>query len=161
MAGLRLEFERHYELPPVIVWDALTDSDLVSGWLAEAIVQPHIGGRFDLRGTERLGASASGGVITELATAEHLVVVTEQFGTLQFDLELLPGGSRGTSTRLTLVVEREMNAAFSPRVRADWLTTLDHLEDLLRGHPVDWQHWDRDHREAWLQHLGHEQNSSA
>lgn len=150
---LELAFERELEFAPVIVWDALVDADLVSGWLAEAVIEPVVGGEYNLRWVHRFGQPASLGRITVLQPLERLHVDTTTVGLLRFGLEEVDGGSRGTSTRLALQVDVEVEPAFAPRVKADWLTNLDQLGDLLRGHPVDWQHWDRDRHESWTQHL--------
>lgn len=45
-----------------------------------------------------------------------------------YDLVDVPGGTRGTSTRVTLVAP----------TAADAEHRLDLLENLLRGHPADW-----------------------
>jgi len=153
MGGLTLAFERDYEFAPVIVWDALLDADLVSGWLAEAAVDPVVGGQYNLHWVHRPGQPASLGRITVLQPLQRLHVDTTTVGLLRFELEEFEGGNRGTSTRLSLQVDVDVEPVFASRVRADWLTTLDQLDDLLHGHPVDWQHWDRDRHEAWSQYL--------
>lgn len=161
MNDLTLRFERDYELPRVIVWDALVDSDLVSGWLAEASITPEVGGRYYLRWSHRVGQPDSPGRIILIAPLDRLDVDTVNVGRMSFQLEELEGGSRGSSTRLTVAVDVAIEPVFAPRVKADWLTNLDQLEDLLRGHPVDWSRWDRDRHEAWTQHLGEVENSTA
>lgn len=153
MGGLSVSFERVLEFAPVIVWDALLDSDLVSGWLAEAVVDPVVGGEYNLRWISRVGQPASLGRITALTPREQLTVDTTTMGVLHFELEEVEGGGRGTSTRLLLRVDVEVEPAFAARVKADWLTSLDQLDDLLHGHPVDWAHWERDRQETWAQHL--------
>ena len=150
---MELAFERDFEFAPVIVWDALVDSDLVSGWLAEAAIEPVVGGEYNLRWVNRVGQAASLGRITAMQPLERLHVDTTTVGLLRFELEQIEGGSRGMSTRLVLHVGVEVEPAFAARVKADWLTNLDQLDDLLRGHPVDWANWERDHHEAWTQHL--------
>lgn len=153
MGGLELAFERDIEFAPVIVWDALVDAALVSGWLAEAVVDPVVGGEYNLLWVNRAGQPASLGRITVMQPFERLHVDTATVGLLRFELEELEGGSRGTSTRLLLRVDVEVEPAFAARVKADWMTALDQLDDLLHGHPVDWANWDRDRHEAWTQHL--------
>lgn len=157
---MHLAFERGYEFAPVIVWDALLDSALVSGWLAEAVIEPVVGGEYNLRWVNRVGQPASLGRITALQPLERLHVDTTTVGLLRFELEETPGGSRGTSTRLILHVDVEVEAAFAPRVKADWLTALDQLDDLLHGHPVDWANWDRDRHESWTHHFETSANSA-
>jgi uncharacterized protein YndB with AHSA1/START domain len=159
MGGLQLVFERELEFAPVIVWDALLDSDLVSGWLAEAMIEPVVGGEYNLRWVNRVGHPESLGRITALQPLERLHVDTTTVGLLRFELEEIQGGSRGTSTRMVLRVDVEVEPAFAARVKADWLTSLDQLDDLLHGHPVDWPHWERDHRDAWSQYLDDAANS--
>ena len=44
-----LSFGRRLDLPRGIVWDALVDPVLVSGWLGEADIEALPGGRFDVR----------------------------------------------------------------------------------------------------------------
>ena len=45
------------------------------------------------------------------------------------------------------------DARFRAPVVASWRTRLDQLEQLLRGHPVDWEHWQRDHGADYEQYL--------
>ncbi|CAN5318420.1 hypothetical protein BH11ACT5_BH11ACT5_13910 [soil metagenome] len=153
MGDLELAFTRDYEFAPVIVWDALLDADLVSGWLAEAVISPVVGGEYNLRWSGRMGQPESLGRITALQPLERLHVDTTTMGLLRFELLEEPGGSRGTSTRLALTVNLDLERAFAARVTADWMTALDQLDELLHGHPVDWAHWEQGHREAWTRHL--------
>jgi uncharacterized protein YndB with AHSA1/START domain len=153
MSGTPLAFERHYEFPRIIVWDALVDPVLVSGWLAEAVITPEVGGEYNLHWLHKVGQPESFGRISVMTPLERLDVDTHDVGRLVFELEELDGGSRGTSTRLTLTVDSDVEPAFHGTIRADWLTSLDQLEDLLRGHPVDWSTWDRDRRETWSRYL--------
>jgi len=153
-----LRFERDYEFSRVIVWDALIDADLVSGWLAEAVITPAVGGEYTLR---RLHQPEALGRISQLHPLERLEVEAGPLGVITFELEELEGGSRGTSTRLRVSIALTIEPVFESRVKADWLTNLDQLEDLLRGHPVDWAHWDRDRHESWTVHLEEVENSTA
>ncbi|GAB3030522.1 hypothetical protein GCM10027052_03400 [Parafrigoribacterium mesophilum] len=135
------------------MWDALVDPDLVVGWLAGASIDLRVGGHYDLAwhrdGVRRVGP----GVITELREGTLLTVDAAQHGVLSFRLQEMPGGSRGTSTLLRLSVKLGVDPMFAARVRADWETRLDQLEDLLRGHPVDWANWVRDHGDDWNAYL--------
>lgn len=161
MAESALVVEGDFEFPRVIVWDALLDPDLVAGWLAEAAISPEVGGQYNLRWMHRSGRPESFGRITVLDPLERLGVDTTDAGRLQFDLLELPVGSRGTSTRLRVTVAGSGDVLLDTRAKADWLTNLDQLEDLLRGHPVDWANWDRDRHAAWFRHLGEARNSTA
>jgi uncharacterized protein YndB with AHSA1/START domain len=146
-----LVFECDYEFSPVVVWDALVDSDLVSGWLAEAAITPEVGGEYNLRWLHRMGQPDTFGRITDMQPLERLAVDTSDSVLVTFELLELPVGLRGTSTRLRVTVDGPEADA---RVKADWLTNLDQLEDLLRGHPVDWANWERDRYDSWRRHLG-------
>jgi len=156
-----LEFERDYELPRGIVWDALVDEDLVSGWLAEAEVDPEPGGRYTLHWTHRDPQASTEGRIITMDAPSSLLIETREPSTIRFELVPLDGGSRGTSTRLRVSLEVFIDRAFESRLMADWLTNLDQLEDLLRGHPVDWAQWERDRHLAWSTHLTEVENSTA
>ena len=153
MGGSTLVFERDIELPREIVWDALIDPDLVLGWLALAIIEPRVGGRYDLVWLHPEPFPPTRGQIRVITEPELIEVETSNAGLMKFELETLPGGPRGSSTRLRLTVGIDTEPAFSSRMKAYWLTDLDQLEDLLRGHPVDWANWDRDHLEAWEAYL--------
>jgi hypothetical protein len=104
--------ERVVDLPRVIVWDGLVDPVLVEGWFDPAL---------------RLIDGDPDVVVLERRDPEVLRVRVDGIGELVFEAEELPGGTRGRSTRLRLTGAIE---------GADEL--LDRLEDLLRGHPVDW-----------------------
>jgi uncharacterized protein YndB with AHSA1/START domain len=147
-----LEFSRHLDLPPVIVWDALVDPALLEGWLAAADVDPQVGGNYDLRWLAS-STPATYGRVAVIEPPRRLVVETEGEGRLEFRLAEAAGGTRGTSTALELTIALELEVPFARRLRANWLTALDQLEDLLRGHPVDWANWDRDHGETWRSHF--------
>lgn len=146
-------FERVIDLPREIVWDALTDDVLVSGWLAEAQIEPRQGGRYDLEWMHPDPFPATLGTIRDFDAPSRLTVETSNLGVLSFDLAHVDGGSRGSSTALTLTIGLDIESVFSRPLRAYWLTDLDQLERLLHGHPVDWSTWQRDHGEAWRAHL--------
>lgn len=146
---MELVFEREIELSPVIVWDALVDDELVCGWLAEANIEPVEGGRYELAWLYSTEQPPTTGTILRYDSLRLLVVDTDNRGRIEFALDPIKGGSRGVSTRLRLTVALELDTAFASRVRANWLISLDQLEGVLRGHPVDWANWDRDHIETW------------
>jgi len=152
MPALHLAFEREIGLSPAIVWDALVDQELVSGWLAQARIDPVEGGRFDLAWMYSTDQPPTSGTIAEFRQPRLLAVDTDNRGRIEFRLDEIAGGSRGVSTRLGLAVVLELDAAFAPRVKANWMISLDQLEELLRGHPVDWANWDRDHIGVWMEY---------
>jgi len=150
---VELAFERSLEFPPAIVFDALIDPDLLGGWLAQAKVEPHVGGAYDLVWLNSTSFPPTRGTIRVVDEPHALVIDTDNRGGFHFVLEPQVGGSRGTSTVLTVRVKVSVDEAFVPRVTADWQSSLDHLDSLLRGHSVDWANWDRDHSSAWREYL--------
>lgn len=148
-----LAFERRIELAPLIVWDALVDPDLVEGWLGEATIDAAVGGRYIIDWLPRTGRAPTEGVITELVARSRLAIETVDLGRILFELEPFAGGDRGTGTIVRVSMSPPVEPAFVARVRADWLTNLDQLGDLLRGHPVDWSNWERDRAKTWSRHL--------
>jgi hypothetical protein len=161
MNGAPLALARDFEFPRIIVWDALVDGDMVSGWLAEAVITPEVGGEYNLRWTHRVGRPDTFGRIVLMTPLERLDVDTSNVGRLIFELDELGGGNRMTSTRLRLTIDSAIEPAFEPTVRADWLVNLDQLGDLLHGHPVDWSNWERDRQESWARYFEEAGNSTA
>jgi hypothetical protein len=108
------EVERRIDLPRSIVWDALLDPVLVEGWLhpTARLVDGDPGERIE----------PAPGATAVLAT------VLAPFGSLRFELDELEGGTRGTSTALRLFAAQPEG----------WPDRIDDLENLLRGHPVEW-----------------------
>ncbi len=152
-APLELVFERSLEFPPSVVFDALIEPDLLVGWLAEADVEPQLGGCYDLVWLTSSSYPPTRGTITTLEEPELLEIETDNRGDLSFRLASRPGGPFGTTTALVTTVRATVDAAFVPRVKADWLSSLDQLDALLRGQPVDWANWDRDRSVAWREYL--------
>jgi uncharacterized protein YndB with AHSA1/START domain len=135
-----LVFERTLELPRIIVFDAIVDPDLVAGWLGQANIEPISGGRYDLRWLGPDVQPATSGIIVEVDAPASLSIQTDDQGLIDFTLESLEGGIRGSSTLLGIRVRLAMEPAFSERLREAWEARLDRLEELLRGHPADWAH---------------------
>ena len=107
------DLERRIDLPRSIVWDALLDPVLVEGWL-------HPTARLlagDVR--DRVDPAPDRTAVLE--------TVVEPFGRLRFELDEQEGGTRGTTTFLRLQA-----------AGAGWEDRIDDLENLLRGHPIDW-----------------------
>lgn len=152
-ASLELVFERDLEFPPSVVFDALIEPDLLSGWLAHADVEPQFEGCYDLVWLTSSSYPPTQGTITALDEPELLAIETDNRGTITFRLHSQEGGPFGTATRLVTTVQVTVDAVFLPRVKADWLSNLDQLDGLLRGHPVDWANWDRDRAEVWRGYL--------
>jgi len=141
-----LSLERRLDLPREVVWQALVDPVLAEGWLHPAA---------------RLAGDAESEEFDPIEFTEPetpdapavLHVRSGELGEVRFELRALPEGTRGTSTLLLLTVSGQGDARFLAPVVASWRTRLDQLEQLLRGHPVDWQNWDRDHGADYEQYL--------
>lgn len=131
---------QEYEFAPIIVWDALLDADLVSGWLAEATITPEIRGEYNLVWQHPQLAETTYGRITVLQPLRRLHVDTNDSGRLEFVLDELEGGFRGTGTRLALTIDGDIDDLDPTQLRVDWMMRLAQLDELLRGRPVDWNH---------------------
>jgi len=153
VTGLTLEFTRELDLPRAIVWDALVDPVLLEGWLADAEVEPRVGGGYRLRWIEPDHLAPFAGEIVRMLPGELLEVASPNGERLRFDLRELPGGTRGSGCGLTIGVTSVIEPRFAPGVIAHWQSSLDQLEDLLRGRPVDWANWERDRRASWGDHF--------
>ena len=60
------------------------------------------------------------------------------FADVRVGTEEVAGGTRGSSTRVTVHVSAP-DPRFSHAIERTWQTRLDPLENLLRGHPTDWR----------------------
>ncbi len=153
MTTSELEFSRSFDLPVAIVWDALVDEVLVEGWLAAARIDPQVGGLYWLGWQGGASLAPTNGTITVFEPPSRLCIETDNIGTLEFTLESVPGGTRGSSTDLSLSIRVGTEPRLLASTHAYWQNNFDQLEDLLRGHPVDWSTWQRDRGEAWAAYL--------
>jgi len=147
--GSQLRFEHSYDLAREIVWDALVDPDLVSGWLAEADIDPRLHGRYDLDWRHFTLVRTTTGEITEFDEPRLLVVDTDNFGVTT--IELTEAGAR--ETLLTVTVDALADLQFTPMIAATWRLSLEQLAELLQGHPVDWRRWKAERSARWLELL--------
>ena len=153
MPGSQLRFEQLLDLAPEIVWDAFVDPDLVSGWLAEADIDPRPGGRYDLEWVHFTLVRTTTGEITELVEPRLLVVDTDNFGVTTIEMSTRDG----QGTRLTVTVDALADLQFTPMIAATWRLSLEQLAELLHGHPVDWRRWKTERSARWLELLALEQ----
>ena len=142
------------DLPPVIVWDALVDPDLLVGWLGEVRMFPsdqsaarsdptaRPAPAFEFRWSGSGPSQSTTAIVSALHPPRLLRVETDNRGRIEFSLVSIPGGLRGSSTELVLRVYSGIEPAFTTTVRNEWQTSLDRLEQLLHGHPVDWANLD-------------------
>ena len=104
---------RVVDLSRAIVWDGIVDPVLVEGWFDPELRL--VGGQPEI-------------AVVERRDPELLRVRSQRWGAIELTAEVVPGGTRGSSTRLRVVSGMD-----------DWEERLDRLEDLLRGHPTDWR----------------------
>jgi uncharacterized protein YndB with AHSA1/START domain len=131
----RVVVERRIDMPRPIVWEALVDPVLVEGWLHPS---------------HRIVDDAE---VRELEEPEALEVVSEQLGHLVVALGIAPGGTRGSSTDLSIELVPCDAVAVDAAAIAAWEVRLDQLEDLLHGHPVEWDRWHEDRGADYAAHL--------
>ncbi|WP_445442276.1 SRPBCC family protein [Clavibacter sp. km1a] len=153
-------FRRLIDLPALIVWDAVSDPDMVSGWLAEASIDQEEGGDFWFEWMtvpDRSLASASGGLVTrfEEGRAIDYTFLHEGEVTARFRLRLqeVPGGPRDRQTELGVTVSGVLPAGIANVLKASWRLHLDLLEDLVHGRPVDWTTCEAEHGATWRGYL--------
>ena len=154
-----MDLVRDIDLPRVIVWDALIDPDLVSGWLAPAEIEPIAGGIYNLVWPHRPTYADTFGRISLLQHPERLHIDTSNLGRIEFWLESVEGGFRDTGTRLSVTLDLGTDGmegvtarVGTDQILADWMTNLDQLEELLHGRPTDWRTWSQDPRPESLGH---------
>jgi uncharacterized protein YndB with AHSA1/START domain len=153
-----LELFHEYDLPVAIVWDALVDDDLVEGWLAAARIDPRVGGDYWLNWQTGASLASTNGTITvfeppDASGSARLAFDTDNIGSISFQLDSTPGGTRGSGTLLRVHIRVDTEPRLLASTQAYWLTNFDQLEDLLRGHPVDWSTWQRDRGDAFAAYL--------
>jgi uncharacterized protein YndB with AHSA1/START domain len=148
-----LKFDRGYDLPVSIVWDALIDDVLVEGWLAAARIDPRVGGLYWLGWQGGATLAPTNGTITAFEPNRRLGIETDNIGSLDFTLESVPGGTRGSATELHLTIRVDTEPRLLASTHAYWQSNFDQLEALLRGHPVDWSTWQRDRGDVWSAYL--------
>jgi uncharacterized protein YndB with AHSA1/START domain len=153
-------FRRLVDLPALIVWDAVSDPDMVSGWLAEATIEQEEGGEFWFEWMtvpDRSLASAAGGVVTrfEEGRAVEFTFLDEGEVTARFHLRLeeIPGGPRDRQTELVVTVSGLLPAGIANVLKASWRLHLDLLQDLVHGRPVDWSTCEAEHGATWRRYL--------
>jgi uncharacterized protein YndB with AHSA1/START domain len=134
-----LSFERRLRHPVERVWRVISEPEHIVGWLAEAEIEPAVGGKAVLRwlNTDDEGDQAVAcGIITEYKPPHVLEIDTDIHGTLRWELE---GDGSGCLLMFTATGVYEDLA----KVLAGWHVHHDFLVDALEGHPVDWPHWPR------------------
>jgi uncharacterized protein YndB with AHSA1/START domain len=142
-----IRFERRIGHPVERVWRALTEPDQIAAWLALAELDLEEGGRVVLtwQNTDDEGnTSVARGTVSALEPPRLLEFDTDIHGRLRWELE-----PAGDGTALTFTAEVDLPEDFETKVIAGWHIHLDHLEEVLDGGTIDWEHWDRAHRPDW------------
>ena len=91
-----IRFERHFPVPPPVVWVALTDPDFLSKWWGEVTLDLRLGGRFDVCW---FNATPSGhrltmhGKVTALDPPHRLETTGDVHGILRWELAPESGGT--------------------------------------------------------------------
>lgn len=127
-----VRFEREYEASVEEVWAAVTEPDQLRRWLAigGAVLEPRVGGRFEVRMTEDDMETAWGAVLAfdppRLLELEWRYEGEDE-SVLRIELE-----PRGDGTLLVLD-HRLLQARQAAGYGAGWHAYLDALEDVLDG----------------------------
>lgn len=138
VTGTELIFERRIDLPPSVVWPAIVDPELLAGWFADVAPTRAADGRIDLSWPDGVWRAPTKALVQQQIDNERLRVSTDNRGLICVELSPNEGGLRGTWTHLTVSVTLFGEATDVPSAEAEWTLALDRLEELLRGHPVDW-----------------------
>jgi uncharacterized protein YndB with AHSA1/START domain len=125
-----VRFERRYAAPPEAVWDALVEPEQLRGWLAEATVEPRVGGRVELNFGEEPGERTVGTirVFDPPRVLEYgWTYEGEPESVVRFELRPEADGT-------TLVLHhRLLSIEAAPGYGAGWHAHLDLLGEQLEG----------------------------
>lgn len=135
-----VRFERHYPRPVETVWSALTEPARLADWMGAAIVEPRVGGRFELMVggshpmTGRVRIWDPPRVLEFSWSNTHA-----PDSVVRYELESLDDGTR------LIFTHRGMPYANSALMLPGWHDFLAHLGSLLDGSPaaVDPNGWRR------------------
>jgi uncharacterized protein YndB with AHSA1/START domain len=142
-----LRLERHLDHPVEEVWAALIEPEQLVRWLAEAEIDPAVGGRVVLRwlNTDDRGNQAvMRGTITKLMPNSILEINSDIHGLLRWELQRDGSGCTLRFSSALPVPNDQVMVAL-----AGWHIHLEHLADALDGKPVDWPNWMADHYDRW------------
>lgn len=138
----RVRFERRFDATVEELWNAIVDPDQLRGWLAETVLEPRVGGRFEIRFGDEPGERAWG---TVRALEPHRVLELdweyegEPPSVVRFELRPEDDGA-------TLVLDHRLLAdAAAVGYAAGWHAHLDALADQIARRPA--AAWDDRFRE--------------
>lgn len=151
-----LRFERRLRHPPERVWRALTDPAELSAWLAEAVLEPAVGGKFELRwlnAGDAADETIARGTVTAFDPPRLLELDSDIHGRLRWELAPAPEG-----THLVFTSDVELPGEYLVQTLAGWHVHLDYLAEALDGARVDWANWTTDrwqvHHDRYAERLG-------
>ncbi|MFI0487408.1 SgcJ/EcaC family oxidoreductase [Actinomadura sp. 9N215] len=134
-----LRFERRLRHPPERVWRALTDPAELSAWLADADLEPAVGGKFELRwlnAADPAERPVARGSVTAFDPPRLLELDSDIHGRLRWELAAAPEG-----THLVFTSDVRLPGEYLVQTMAGWHVHLDYLEEALDGARVDWANW--------------------
>jgi uncharacterized protein YndB with AHSA1/START domain len=130
-----IRFEREYDAGVADVWAAVTEPEQLRGWLAVggAVLEPRVGGRFEVRVTPGEGETAWGTVLA-FEPPRLLEVEWRYEGEEEsvLRIELAPRGAR----TLLVLDHRLLDSSQAAGYGAGWHAYLDALQDVLGGVPA-------------------------
>jgi uncharacterized protein (TIGR02246 family) len=136
-----LQYERLLQHPIEAVWRALTEPYEIAGWLAEAEIDPVVGGRMLLHWLN--GDTTARGTVTRYDPPRLLEFDTDIHGRLRWQLE---PATDGCLLRFTVDVALSDDHLIS--LLAGWHVHLDFLGEALDGRRIDWPNWPLDRWQA-------------
>lgn len=136
-----LHFKRYMQHQPEKIWHALTEPELLATWLAEAELQPAVGGAVKLRWLNT--GTVAVGTVTAYEKPRLLEFDTDVHGRLRWELTPAPGGCR-----LVFTATGDIPDDVVADRMAGWHLHLELLDEALGGHPVNWNAWPQDRWDA-------------
>lgn len=159
-----LRYERRLAHPVEQVWAAITEPDELRGWLAAAEeLELREGGAISLRWLnvpddtqewEEKGIEIPEdhdmhapvrGTITRLEPPHLIEYETDQMGVMRWELR---GDGNGCALTFTNTIELPEGQP-PEQTLAGWHIHLDHLDEMLAGHEIDWSNWTEKYMERW------------
>jgi uncharacterized protein YndB with AHSA1/START domain len=143
-----LRYERHYPRPIETVWAALTEPARLADWLGQALVEPHVGGRYELF-IDR-NRPMTGRILTwQKPTLLEFTWDTGDAPASVVRCELTPDGD---GTRLVFW-HKGVGFVWIGLVLPGWHIHLERVDCLMAGtvEPMSMQRW-RDLQAVYLNH---------
>jgi uncharacterized protein YndB with AHSA1/START domain len=143
-----LRYERRYPRPIATVWAALTEPARLADWLGQALVEPHVGGRYELFIDRK--RPMTGRILTwQPPTLLEFTWDTGDAPASVVRCELAPDGD---GTRLVFQ-HKGIGFAWIGLVLPGWHVHLERMDGLLAGivQPMSMPRW-RELQAVYLEH---------